>query len=350
MANQKPISRDEVLRWLREENPDKLQELWKRADAVRAETVGDEVHLRGLIEISNHCVRKCAYCGLNALRQELDRYRMPREEIINCALEAVQMGYGTVVMQAGEDYAISEEALSSIIREIKEKTPLAITLSMGERSMDELKAWREAGADRYLIRFETSDRALYDRIHPPIKGEHSDRFAILSQLRTLGYEIGSGVMIGIPGQTYETLADDLMKYSEMDLDMIGMGPFLLHPDTPLGEWGEEASNDPDQVPNTEHVTYRCVALARLLCPEANIPSTTALATLNKAQGRELGLQRGANVIMPNLTPMKYRAMYEIYPAKVCIDETARDCSNCVRGRIASVGRKVGKGPGFRNRR
>ena len=233
-----------------------------------------------------------------------------------------------------------------LIRRIKAETPLAVTLSLGEREEAELAAWREAGADRYLLRFETSNRRLYEAIHPPRNGEVSDRLAILRKLRELGYEVGSGVMIGIPGQTYDDLADDIELFATLDLDMIGVGPYLVHPETPLADPRNRLSvPEEEQVPATELMTYKVLALTRLKCPRANIPATTALATLNIAQGRELGLERGANIVMPNLTPPKYRIHYEIYPAKACIRETADQCNACLTGRIASIGRQVGVGRG-----
>jgi len=339
-----------ILGWLREENPERLKSLWTTADAVRKANVGDEVHLRGLIEISNYCCRLCGYCGLRADNKGLDRYRMTEDEIMACARQAVEFGYGTVVMQAGEDYGITREWLAALIRRIKSETPLAVTLSLGERPDEDLVAWRKAGANRYLLRFETSDADLYALIHPTHAGRLSDRIAMLRRLREIGYEPGSGVMVGIPGQTYANLARDLETFRALDLDMIGVGPYLSHPSTPLGqgEWTRKIPPE-DQVPNTELMTYKTVALTRLLCPQSNIPSTTALATVNKARGRELGLMRGANVVMPNLTPTKYRALYEIYPAKACIDETAQECRACLHARIASIGRVVGKGPGGRKK-
>lgn len=174
--------------------------------------------------------------------------------------------------------------------------------------------------------------------------------AILAGLRRLGYEIGSGVMAGIPGQTVESLADDIELFRTLDLDMIGIGPYLPHPATPLGRADFVAPATPDQAPATELMTYKMIALARLLCPQANIPSTTALATLNKAEGRELGLSRGANVVMPNLTPPRYRELYTIYPDKACINETADACAGCLAGRILALGRTIGRGPGGRVRK
>lgn len=328
----------------------KLETLWQRADAVRKATVGDAVHLRGLIEISNYCVRRCAYCGLAADNRKLERYRMTSAEILDCTKQAVDMGYGTVVMQAGEDYGIAADWLTEVIRQIKSQTPLAVTLSLGERPEKDLVLWKQAGADRYLLRFETSDAELYERIHPSLPGRKSDRIEILRQLRHLGYEAGSGVMAGIPGQSYASLARDIELFGELDLDMIGIGPFIANPDTPLGRGELQFDIAPkDQVPNTELTTYKAVALTRLVCPQANIPSTTALATINKDSGRELGLMRGANIVMPNLTPLEYRTKYEIYPGKACINETAQQCNGCLRGRIASIGRYVGTGQGGRKK-
>lgn len=343
------MNRSEILSWLREEDPARLDELWRRADDARRRHVGDEVHLRGLIEISNGCVRECLYCGLRASNRGLARYRMTAEEILAAARQAAAFGYGTVVLQSGEDYGIEAEWLASVIHGIKAAAPLAVTLSLGERPEADLAAWREAGADRYLLRFETSNRALYDRIHPPLGGRTSDRLAILRRLRELGYEIGGGVMIGIPGQTYDDLAADIQTFRALDLDMIGVGPFLPHPATPLGCADAGHAPPGEQAPNTELMTYKLLALARLACPGANIPSTTALATLNRAGGRELGLRRGANVVMPNLTPPEYRALYEIYPAKACLYETPADCDACLKRRIAALGRVVGVGPGASRR-
>lgn len=337
-----------IVAWLREQNEFRLGELFLAADAMRSANVGETVHLRGLIEVSSHCVRHCAYCGLRAPRR-LERYRLTAEQILACAHDAVRLGYGTVVLQAGEDPLLTGPRVAEVVRKIKDQTSLAVTLSLGERSYDDLCAWKDAGADRYLLRFETSDRALYDRIHPP-HGRRSDRIEMLRELRRIGYEIGSGVMVGIPGQTYDTLADDLLLFRELDLDMIGVGPWLAHPDTPLGRNEVPAAPEHFQVPASEPMVYKVVALTRLLCPQANIPSTTALATINKASGRELGLQRGANVIMPNLTPTRYRALYEIYPAKACVAETAEACHGCLSRRIESLGRTIGRGHGGRVRR
>ena len=396
---------DLIRQWLRETDSRRLEDLWQAADRVRRERVGDQVHLRALIEISSHCVRSCAYCGLRAPRNDMPRYRMTQEEILSCAASARKLGYGTVVLQAGEDPGLTKDWVADLVRGLRadappaKPSPQAITLSLGERTEDELRTWKAAGADRYLLRFETSNRELFDRIHPPLPGGSSDRIAILRLLREIGYEVGSGVMIGIPGQTYEDLARDIELFAELDLDMIGVGPFIPHPDTPLGRGegilplrpegvppsiassslassapsaasdvseserrteeveeetrgrdardtrGQDALATTDQVPATELMTYKVLALARLVCPGANIPSTTALATINRRDGRELGLMRGANVVMPNMTPVKYRKLYEIYPNKACVAETPEECGVCLAGRIRSIGRTPGAGRG-----
>lgn len=344
------LSVKQIETWLRETDETKLQNLWDTADTVRKQNVGNAVHLRGLIEISNHCVRRCAYCGLAADNRKMTRYRMSADEIFVCAQEAAGYGYGTMVMQAGEDYGIETAWLADIIKRIKDRLPLAVTLSMGERPFEDLKLWKESGADRYLLRFETSDKKLYELIHPPLGNQTRDRFGILRQLRELCYEIGSGVMVGIPGQTYVTLANDIDLFRRFDMDMVGVGPYISNPLTPLGRGEIKPDIDPnDQVPNTELMTYKVVALTRLVCPQANIPSTTALATVNTENGRELGLMRGANVVMPNVTPVEYRTKYEIYPGKACLNETARQCQGCLAARIASTGRTIGKGKGSRKR-
>ena len=342
------LNKTEILGWLREMNPERLAELWQRADATRRRHVGDAVHLRGLVEISNHCARQCAYCGLRAGNENLVRYRMLADEIIESAQQAVNFGYGTVVLQGGEDYGISTEWLANIVRQIKKETPLAVTLSLGERPDKDLAAWRKAGADRYLLRFETTDRNLFDEIHPPLGNHACDRIAILRRLREFGFEVGSGIMVGIPGQTYASVANDIALFRGLDLDMIGIGPFIPHPQTPLGSgFNSFPAVNGEQVPNNELMVYKVVALTRLVRPDANIPATTALTTINKKNGRELGLQRGANVFMPNLTPLKYRRLYEIYPNKACITETGDACNGCLGLRIKGIGRHIGRGTGRR---
>lgn len=343
-----PLAQSEIYAWLKEERPGALRKLHARADAVRRENVGDAIHLRGLIEISSHCERQCMYCGLRKANRNLERYRMTRDEIEQCARMAIQLGYGTVVIQAGEDDALTAEYIAEIVRWIKHETPLAVTLSLGERSTDDLRRWREAGADRYLLRFETSDPYLYRAIHPQRFPDRPDRLMLLKELKGLGYEAGGGVMVGIPGQSYASLAHDLLAFRAFDLDMIGIGPYIAHPATPLGSGRLRHPITPaDQAPSSEQMVYKMIALTRILCPTANIPSTTALATINRAHGRMQGLRVGANVVMPNLTPVKYRPLYQIYPAKACIEESATDCNECLRGQIRSLNRFPGRSTGGR---
>ncbi len=346
------LTEENIERWLRCEDASVLEKLWNEADRVRRENVGDEIHLRGLVEFSNHCERSCLYCGIRRENSKLERYIMPIEEILACARDALSFGYRTVVLQAGESPArIEEEYVSEVVRRIKDEVDVAVTLSLGERTPEELESWRKAGADRYLLRIETSDLELFSRIHPG--RDRRLRTRLLDVLRELGYEVGTGIMIGIPGQSYRSIAHDILFFRKKDVDMIGVGPFIAHPDTPLGR--EEVVkrfllDEGEQVPPTEEMTYKVLALCRIACPEANIPSTTALATLNLARGRELGLQRGANVVMPNLTPTSYRKLYEIYPSKACIRESAGEYSVCIRDRIRSIGRPMGTDHGDRRRR
>jgi len=345
------LDKSEMLDWLRERDAKRLASLYARADGVRRAHVGDAVHLRGLIEISSHCARQCMYCGLRAEHTALARYRMTHAEIQECARLATRLGYGTVVLQAGEDAALTADWVAEIVRWIKRETFLAVTLSLGERTYDELKLWKQCGADRYLLRFETSDAKLYAAIHPSRFDEKNctrNRIAILRELKTLGYEAGGGVMVGIPGQSMESLANDIRTFQKLDLDMIGIGPYIAHAATPLGAGAlRPAIASGEQAESSEEMVYKMLALTRIACPEANLPSTTALATINRADGRKHGLSVGANVVMPNLTPPKYRKLYEIYPGKACVEETAEACHLCLNGQIHALGRFAGRGAGGR---
>ncbi len=345
------LSHEAVLAWLRETDATSLEKLWQAADETRARYVGDAVHLRGLVEVSNHCVRGCTYCGIRAANRGVQRYRVPAAVVVDCARAARSFGYGTLVLQSGEDYGLETDWVADVVRRVKAETGLAVTLSLGERPDEDLAAWRAAGADRYLLRFETSDEALYRRIHPDLPGRVSDRLAILRTLQELGYEAGTGVMVGIPGQTFASLADDIALFRAMDVDMIGIGPYLPHPATPLGaEYARRrAAGDwpADQAPNDELTTCKVLALTRLARPDANLPATTALSLVDKEAGRAHGLARGANVVMPNLTPPEYRVKYEIYPEKAAVHETAEAINAGIRRLLDSLGRTVGEGSGGR---
>ncbi len=310
-----------------------LERLFALADGIRKRSVGEEVHLRGLIEFSNHCRKNCAYCGIRLDNRKVRRYRMEIGEIVGTAVTAAGLGYRTVVLQSGEDAYYTADRMVELIRGIKKSADLAITLSIGERPKDEYRRFFEAGADRYLLRFETSSRALYARLHPD--SSYDLRMLSLARLREIGYQVGSGVMIGLPGQTIDDLAMDLMQFKELDLDMVGIGPYICHPDTPL-------AGSPD---GTAGMTFKMLALTRIVTGDAHIPATTALATLRPDDGRERALRLGANVIMPNLTPQQYRQHYLLYPGKICLQESSDRCTECVSGRVQSVGRVVSRGYG-----
>lgn len=312
------------------------QALFDAADRVRKQYMGDEVHLRGIIEFSNICKRDCLYCGLRASNKNAERYRLMPDEIIDLAKKAVGYGYKTVVMQSGEDDYYTIERMQYIITKLKEQD-IAVTLSLGEKSFETYKAYKEAGADRYLLRIETTDQALYEKMDPGMSYEERKR--CLRDLKTLGYEVGTGILVGLPGQTIESLADDILFFKELDVDMVGLGPFIPNDDTPLGgECGGDFT-----------MSLKVMALVRLLLPDVNIPATTAMETLNK-QGRIIALQSGANIVMPNITEGDYRKMYALYPGKICVNDTPSHCVNCITGKIRSIGRTVSNSQGFRVKR
>ncbi|MGC8846026.1 MAG: [FeFe] hydrogenase H-cluster radical SAM maturase HydE, partial [Candidatus Hydrogenedens sp.] len=277
------MDKKNIINWLREKNEDKLNELWELADSIRSKYVGEEVHFRGLIEISNYCKKNCLYCGIRISNRKLTRYRMEDSEILECVEFAKRNGYGTIVLQSGEDPDFTKEKIAELIRKIKENANVAITLSLGEQEKHTLELWKSAGANRYLLRFETSDEILFKRIHSSEQAKSlENRIKQLKILKQLGYEAGSGIMIGIPYQTYESIANDILLFKQLDLDMIGIGPYIPHPDTPLGQeyLNKYKKDDEKFVPNTELMTYKVLALTRIICPTVNIPATTALATVN----------------------------------------------------------------------
>ncbi len=326
------FSKNEVIEILKDNSQNDW--LFSLADKIRKENVGDEVHLRGLIEFSNICKRTCQYCGLRCENKDIDRYRIEPDDIIFYAQKAVDMGYKTIVLQSGEDEYYSRELLCKIIKGIK-TLDVALTLSIGERCFDDYKAFKDCGADRYLIRIETTDKELYKKMHPHMSFEN--RVRCLKDLGKLGYEVGTGCLVGLPGQTIESLANDILFFKEINADMVGIGPFIAHPHTPLK----------DCLNGDFTLALKVMALTRILLKNINIPATTAMETLNQ-NGRIIALQSGANVVMPNVTTTEYRAKYEIYPNKICINENPSQCFNCVSGKIRSIGRSVSTGYGFRN--
>lgn len=325
------FSRNDIIEILKDDlNNDWLFSL---ADKTREEYVGDEVHLRGLIEFSNICKRQCKYCGLRCEDKFIDRYRISKENIISYAEHAVNMGYKTIVLQSGEDEYYNTDLMCEIIAGIK-KLGVALTLSIGEKTYEEYKAFKEAGADRYLIRIETTDKTLYNQMHPNM--DFDNRVRCLENLGRLGYEVGTGCLVGLPNQTIESLADDILFFKEINADMVGIGPFIPHPHTPLK----------DSATGSFTLALKVMALTRILLKDINIPATTAMETLNP-NGRIIALQSGANVVMPNVTTTEYRAKYEIYPNKICINENPDKCKGCISAKIQSIGRTVSTSFGFR---
>lgn len=309
------------------------QQLFMAADRVRNEKVGNQVHLRGLIEFSNICQRNCYYCGLRKDNSRVTRYWLTADQIIEFASKAWEYGYKTVVLQSGENDVYTLEDMLYIIRQIK-ALGLAITLSVGEKTRSEYEAYKKAGADRFLLRIETTDRKIYKKLHPDMSFEN--RLRCLIDLKELGYEVGTGCLVGLPGQTNEALADDILFFKGLDVDMVGLGPFIPNADTPLAfESG-----------GTFTASLKVMAITRLLLPDANIPATTAMETLNK-DGRMIALKSGANVAMPNVTEGEYRAMYQLYPGKICINDTPAHCKGCITGKITAIGREVSKEYGHR---
>ena len=323
------LSKNEIVRLLADEQNEPA--LLKRADRIRKKYVGDAIHLRGLIEFSNICRNNCLYCGIRRGNGKVARYRMREDELIETARRAAALGFKTVVMQSGEDMYYTQEKMCRIIEAIK-KFDVAVTLSVGERSYGDYKAFREAGADRYLMRIETTDKDLYHRLDPGMSWQH--RYECLLMIKELGYELGSGIMVGLPGQSLESIAADLMFLRRLGVDMAGIGPFIPHPETPLaGEPG-----------GSLHLALRTMAIMRLLLPDINIPATTAMESLHP-DGRMMALQGGANVVMPNVTEGEYRKLYELYPGKICVNDTPVHCRSCISRKILSIGRTIGTGYG-----
>lgn len=325
------FSRNDIIEILKDDSNNDW--LFSLADKTREEYVGDEVHLRGLIEFSNICKRQCKYCGLRCEDKFIDRYRISKENIISYAEHAVNMGYKTIVLQSGEDEYYNTDLMCEIIEGIK-KLGVALTLSIGEKTYEEYKAFKEAGADRYLIRIETTDKNLYNQMHPNM--DFDNRVRCLENLGRLGYEVGTGCLVGLPNQTIESLADDILFFKEINADMVGIGPFIPHPHTPLK----------DSATGSFTLALKVMALTRILLKDINIPATTAMETLNP-NGRIIALQSGANVVMPNVTTTEYRAKYEIYPNKICINENPDKCKGCISAKIHSIGRTVSTSFGFR---
>ena len=319
---------EELLFILDNLTPEDKEYLVEKAHETRMRTYGDKVYMRGLIEFTNYCVRNCVYCGIRAENKDADRYRLTEEQILECADLGDALGYKTYVLQGGEDPYFTDERMVSIIKNIKKRHPKnAITISLGERSYESYEKMFKAGADRYLLRHETASKELYEKLHPNATFEN--RRKCLRDLKEIGYQIGAGFMVGIPGQTNEDLVKDLLYVKELQPHMCGIGPFIPHKDTPLKDYEGGSLED----------TTTMLALIRLLLPAVLLPATTALGSIDP-QGREKGIKAGGNVVMPNLSPTNVREKYSLYDGKICTGDEAAECRKCIEGRINRAGFKV----------
>jgi len=326
------LTREEIVFLLSLNSKEEVLKLYRRADEVRKEYCGDEVHLRGIIEFSNYCEQDCLYCGLRISNDALPRYRMTREEILRTVDYIVKADIKTIVLQSGEDFFFTTEFITNVIIRIKEKYDVAITLSLGERGFEEYSEWRNTGADRYLLKHETANKRLYSAIHN--RQNLNERIKHLKFLKSIGFQTGSGDIIGLPGQTIEDIADDILLCKNLINDMASFSPFIPSYDTPFRKVSKADLE----------LTLKTMAVARIVLKDAHIPSTTALGSLVES-GREKGLEVGANVIMPNYTPLPYRKDYKIYEGKICVTDDPLACADCLRLMIEGLGRRVDEGKG-----
>lgn len=333
-------SRETLAGFLRETDPEKTEHLREAAERTLLKYCGKKVYYRGLVEFSNICSLNCCYCGIRRSNTKVNRYTVSEDAIVDAARWCADVHYGSLVLQSGERH--DEEFISMVarvVRRIKAETVssvlpegLGITLCVGEHTLETFQRFKDAGAHRYLLRIETTNEELFRSIHPSEQNLDS-RLLCLEYLRKTGFQVGTGVMIGLPGQTPEMLADDLLFYTKHDFDMFGMGPFIPHKDTPLGN--SPVMTDSERT----RMGLVMIALTRLLTKDTNVAATTALQALDPI-GRERGLAYGANVLMPQLTPLEFRENYLLYENKPCVDEEKEDCLNCLRRRVEMVGRVV----------
>ncbi|MBM3309320.1 MAG: [FeFe] hydrogenase H-cluster radical SAM maturase HydE [Candidatus Altiarchaeales archaeon] len=333
------LSKEGIVFLLKLDRREHLGRLFKKADEVREEYIGEDVYVRGVLEFSNYCRNDCLYCGIRKSNLKLRRYRIKPEEIVGIAKNAVSsLGFRTVLLQSGEDGYYTTEVVEDMIKRILEKCDCRVALSIGERTVEEYKRFYDAGARRCLVRFETSNKKLFEKLHPKssqTKNSFGRRVKLIKRLGKIGYQVGTGFMVGLPGQSIEDLAGDILMYDRLKANMAGTGPFICHPDTPLA-----CSNN-----GSFEMSLKVIAVTRIACKDIFISATTALQSLNNANGRELALQAGANLLMPNITPKKYRMLYQLYPNKACVYENPFDCANCVKKVVETVGRTIGRGYG-----
>lgn len=328
LAKENILSYDEYLLLIK--NRDLVRDYaYKLAQETKEKYYQKKVYIRGLIEFSNYCKNNCLYCGIRAENKNAERYRLNKEEILSCADIGYTLGFRTFVLQSGEDLYYKDDILVDIIRAIKNKYPdVAVTLSIGERSYDSYKRLKEAGANRYLLRHETIDINHYNTLHPN-NMSYTNRMECIKNLKSLGYQLGVGFMVGSPNQTDEMLAKELLFLKELNPQMVGIGPFISHKDTPF-------KNEKN---GSSELTLFLLSLIRLTLPKVLLPATTALGTIDP-KGRELGILAGANVLMPNLSPANVRKKYLLYDNKICTGEEAAQCIGCLKNRIKSIGHEI----------
>ena len=347
ILQKKYLDRDDLICLLNADDYSERQKLYAAAYAVKAKYVGRTVYYRGLIEFSNRCIKNCRYCGIRRDNDETERFDTAKEDILAMARWTYENRYGSITLQSGER---QDEAfinyIEELVHDIKKLShgELGITLCVGEQTKDTYARWFAAGAHRYLLRIETSRPELYAQLHPQ-DGHHSwqVRRDCLKALKEIGYQTGTGVMIGLPHQSTADLADDIIFYRDMNIDMIGMGPYVVHHDTPLGrEVIACGGNDAAHQQHRLNLSLNMIAATRLFLKDVNIASTTALQAINPL-GREMGLKAGANILMPIVTLPKFRPQYQLYDNKPCTDENPDQCRGCLSRRVASVGDVIGLG-------
>ena len=323
------ITREEIILLLENRNADIQSVLAEKASAAARENYGNKVFVRGLIEFTNYCKNDCYYCGIRCSNKNASRYRLTRDEILECASHGYDLGFRTIVLQGGEDAFFNDDLVVDIVKSIKREHPdCAVTLSIGEKSFESYKKFFDAGADRYLLRHETADPVHYSKLHPSNLSSEN-RKDCLFNLKKIGFQTGAGFMVGSPYQTIENIADDLLFLKKLDPEMIGIGPFIPHKETPFA----------DEQAGTLELTLYLLSIIRLMLPTVLLPATTALGTINP-RGRELGILAGANVVMPNLSPVSVRKKYDLYDNKICTGEEAAECMNCLKKRIESIGYEI----------
>lgn len=323
------LSRDEWIRLIQNRTADDADYLFERAQAVRTRHYGRSVYIRGLIEFTNYCKNDCFYCGIRKSNRNANRYRLTKEQILSCCEMGYALGFRTFVLQGGEDGSFTDDRLTDIISSIRTRwSDCAITLSIGERSYESYKQLYDAGANRFLLRHETYDDTHYGKLHPPALSA-ARRKQCLFDLKKIGYQVGTGFMVGSPYQTFENLADDMLFLKELNPQMVGIGPFIPHHDTPFA----------DQKAGSADLTLFLLGLIRLLLPKVLLPATTALGTID-SDGREKGILAGANVIMPNLSPLQVREKYLLYDSKLCTGDEAAESLRSLKQRIQNIGYEI----------